>query len=275
MDLMPFVLYIKMPFEAFNLETVHEILPYVDKILYKVPKTFGHLADSITLGIVDVVGDGWCGYYALGLVAYVLSGQVLGATDVADKLKNIYKMLKMKQNITHWLEYIEFAAYGKRHRFNVGVFSRDEEKGNYTLRYAEYSSDANPWVFAIMAGNYNSHYKLLAREVPDNQLRIDFNADEAQIIFALMQATYPEPDTNTYTYIQVKNALLSDKDLIRLNVKPKPLPFGSTIKVSPWTDAEMIEYAMAESPVKENPKPIHAHSSSSPKKKALAKKAKK
>ena len=264
-----------MPFEAFNLETVHEILPYVDKILYKVPKTFGHLADSITLGIVDVVGDGWCGYYALGLVAYVLSGQVLGATDVADKLKNIYKMLKMKQNITHWLEYIEFAAYGKRHRFNVGVFSRDEEKGNYTLRYAEYSSDANPWVFAIMAGNYNSHYKLLAREVPDNQLRIDFNADEAQIIFALMQATYPEPDTNTYTYIQVKNALLSDKDLIRLNVKPKPLPFGSTIKVSPWTDAEMIEYAMAESPVKENPKPIHAHSSSSPKKKALAKKAKK
>ena len=265
-----------MPFEAFNLETVHEILPYVDKTLYKVTKQFGHLADSVTLGIIDVVGDGWCGYYALGLTAYVLSGQVLSATDVAEKLRSIYKMLKMKPNVPHWLEYIEFAAYGKRHKFNVGVFSKDKKNGNYTLRYAEYSSDANPWVFVILAGNYNTHYKLLAREIPDNQLRIDFDRDAAQIIFALMRAPYPEPDTNQYTYIQVKNALLKDDDLIALEVKPKPLPFGSTIKTSPWTQDEINEYALAESsPVEQKEYPKHAHSSSSSKRKALAKKAKK
>jgi len=269
--------YIKMPFESFDLETVHEVLPYVDETLYKVPKTFGFLADSETLGIIDVAGDGWCGYYALGLVIYLLSGQVLGATDVEDKIKNIYKMLKIKPVIRHWLEYIEFAAYGKRHKFNVGVFSRDQAKGKYTLRYPEYSSDENPWVFAILAGEYNSHYKLLAREIPDNQLRIDFDSDAARIIFSLMQVEYPEPNINTYTYVQMKHALLDEKDLIRLNVKPKPLHFGSTIKTSPWTDAEITEYALAESPVKEspqkNPKPIHVHSSSSSKKKQ-AKKAK-
>ena len=266
-----------MPFSEFDLETVHEILPYVDKTLQKVPKTFGHLADSKTLGVIDVAGDGWCGYYALGLVAYVMSGQVLGATDVADKLKNIYKMLKMKPNIQHWLEYIEFAAYGKRHKFNVGVFSRNSEKGKYTLRSAEYSSNANPWVFAILSGN--THYKLLAYETPEDRLRIDFDSNVARILFTLMQAAYPEPDTNQYTYIQVKNALLNDKDLIPLKVKPKPLPFGAAIKTSPWTEEDFTEYVNAESPVYEQKsttlKPIHVHSSSSSKKKKQIKKAKK
>ena len=176
-------------FRAFHIQNVHDRLSYIKASLVYLPRQLreGHLL----YGAVDVRGDGWCGYYALGLLEYLTSGKTL----TRERIKEQLDIKKGSIQPPHWLETYEFGMFGVG-RFNVGVFIK---RGDYILEVVCYSKKVNTWVFPILIGN--SHYQLVCRKI-NGRLRVDYTNHVASQVFRRENASYPNHEINPIEYLK-------------------------------------------------------------------------
>lgn len=158
---------------SFNLHVMYKTLGYIAKDLLDLPRTLD-IPDKMSYGMINVMGDGWCGYYALGLINFLKYDKL---TQPLDMFNVTTKDLNPKP-IYHLMDIQEFGLYGMYNKLNIAIFTMDEA-GIYSLHVTYIHSTNKTWIFSILVGN--GHYNILCRKrLTTYQIGFDFN--EAQEI---------------------------------------------------------------------------------------------
>ena len=161
----------------FNLGLVAKNLGYILPIVLSLPESL-HLNNKENYGLIDVKGDGWCGYYALGLVHFLNAGVLAQSKDMYEIILNMYSDGKPKH---HLLDQQEFAYYCAQARINVAMFTLETQFGieYYNLRAVYYNENNFTWVFPVLI--QNGHYCILCKK-KNTSCQIGFQKNDAVAI---------------------------------------------------------------------------------------------
>ena len=167
-------------FDQFGIVT---ILPYVIPGVRTFNRVNAHIQKYY--GIMDVVGDGYCGYYVLGLLTYLRTGQIMDTQQIIDDVRSVYETLipnynKIKPNSNHWLDVAEFSMYAYKHKINVCILG--EKNGRYEISQTFIYNANGCWAFVKLQGNH--HYQLLCaqKDKAGKEYYSLFKRDRAQSI---------------------------------------------------------------------------------------------
>ena len=161
----------------FNLDLVAKSLGYILPKVYSLPRNI-HFNNEEDYGLIDVKGDGWCGYYALGLIQFLNAGILVQSEDMYDIILNMYNDAMPKH---HLLDQQEFAYYCTQSRINVAMFTLETKlrREYYNLRAIYYNENNSTWVFPVLIEN--GHYCILCKK-KNTSCQIGFRNNDAAAI---------------------------------------------------------------------------------------------
>lgn len=168
-------------------------LGYILPKVYSLPRNL-HLHNEENYGLIDVKADGWCGYYALGLINFLKYDKL---TQPLDMFNETTKELNPKP-IHHLMDIQEFGLYGLYNKLNIAIFTMDGEE-RYSLHVTYIHSTNDTWIFPILVGN--GHYNILCRKRLTTY-QIGFEFDEANEILGDTYIPGDETDFTIYHGIQ-------------------------------------------------------------------------
>ena len=207
---------------------ISTILPYILPAVRLFKKVNAYVKEFY--GIMDVVGDGYCGYYMLGLLTYLRTGQIMDTQQVIDDVRSVYTMIipgynNIKPNTNHWLDVSELSMYAYKHNMNVCVFKENEKGTEYVIGQTFIYNADGYWAFVKLASN--SHYQLLcARSSDGKEFRGLFSIRNAQDLVNHSDKTpellFISEDRKTVQLNAIRTFLEDDyTKLITIHAKPK------------------------------------------------------
>uniref|UniRef100_A0A6C0CMF4 Uncharacterized protein n=1 Tax=viral metagenome TaxID=1070528 RepID=A0A6C0CMF4_9ZZZZ len=180
---------VKQTLFSFNLYVMYKTLKYIAKDLRNLPRTLD-IPNKMSYGMVDVRGDGWCGYYALGLINFLKYDRLTQPLDMFNDVTSFIP--NPHKPIYHLMDVQEFGIYGLNHRLNIAIYTLQPDD-RYILQVLFYNSKFTTWIFPILIGN--GHYNILCkRRVTSYQ--IGFEGNDAKHI--LQNTTIPNDGTFTF-----------------------------------------------------------------------------
>jgi hypothetical protein len=186
----------------FDINAVQLLLPEVHTPPLPVPREFYGALDDKSYQSINVKGDGWCGYYVLKLIKYMLFGQINKKEDIRKQLNYIVRINKKRVVKPHWLEIQEFALIGQADKFNVAALIKRDEQ--YVIEVYCYDPMFKGWFFPILRDNV--HYQLLcARD--NKQLCIQFDKSRAMKVFEAFGYEYPRYAIDPQHYLKHYDAI--------------------------------------------------------------------
>jgi hypothetical protein len=180
---------------------------HVDRRRQSIPPVLKRQFDAcnVSLGRVNVLGNGYCGYYVLQVLHYLIDGKsyevpemnqflhkAIDGTEIDSNLK-----IQIKFAERHYLEYLELGVYMAEWDFNFAVVVQTDEKRTgakrqkrtYPCRTVNYRPERSQWIIALMSHKAN-HYELLTVK-EDYGHRAFFSEEEAKEVFRACDSEYP------------------------------------------------------------------------------------
>jgi len=166
-------------------------------------------SSSLTLGRIDVEGDGYCGYYCIQILEYVINGNIVEISE----LENLRNKVLGSEVERHYLEYIEIGVIAQYlwKDMNVGIVVQTDFKksGNkrrkrvYPIRALNYT-EGMKWVFFVMTHGAH-HYELLTC-VEGDRHRFVFMENEAKEFFICCETDFPTEKIESKNHVEFLDA---------------------------------------------------------------------
>jgi len=183
-------------FESKELNNIAKLPPVLQRFLASL---------DFSVGRINVLEDGYCGYHVIGLLNYMNTCQLISREEL-----ELYRVQALCQSglpreteqklvmaARHYLEYIEVGLIISKilPDLNVGMvvqtdvkFSGQRSQRTYPIRTVTYQK-GRPWAFILMSrGAY--HYELLT-VIEKGRHRSNFTESEAKQVFAACSTEYP------------------------------------------------------------------------------------
>jgi hypothetical protein len=180
---------------------------------------FDYVVSQVNMGD----NGGRCGYYFLGLVQYLLTGDVLDTSEVFTRIEaqinNCNYDEELRENITvamsipHLLEVVEISIYLKSLSINfASVFSSDmpvivngkkKKLRKYNCQVNNYSTCNPVWVFAVLT-NGAGHYEMWTNfDTANNSHCAAWSHFQAGKLLEAFGQSYPTADIDPCDQMQM------------------------------------------------------------------------
>lgn len=210
-----------------TLDILSKILPCIKNKKISIPSVLKKQVESasLSLGRIDVEGDGYCGYYCIQILEYIINGNMVEISVLENIRNKVIQSLPIKKKVKeslvkvkrHYLEYIEIGLISQYlwKDINVGiVVQTDFKKSGYKRRKRVYPirvvnyTERMGWVFLVMTHGAR-HYELLSYEQGERH-RFVFTENEAKEFFICCETEFPTEKIESKNHIE----FLDTKDFV-------------------------------------------------------------
>jgi hypothetical protein len=166
-------------------------------------------SSSLSLGRIDVEGDGYCGYYCIQILEYVINGKIVEISELENLRNKVLKSVTER----HYLEYIEIGVIAEYlwKDMNVGIVVQTDFKKSghkrrkrvYPIRVLNYR-EGMKWVFLVMTHGAH-HYELLTCTEGERH-RFIFTENEAKEFFICCETDFPTEKIESKNHVEFLDA---------------------------------------------------------------------